>query len=47
MQHLKVPQTKDELIVSFLDHPITSVAQDLVLKDLRTMSSKKKGFEDE
>lgn len=47
MQHLKVPQTKDELNVSFLNHPITDVAQDLVLKDIRTMSSKKKELEDE
>lgn len=47
MQHLKVPQTKDELNVSFLNHPITDVAQDLVLKDIRSMSSKKKELEDE
>ena len=47
MQHLKVPQTKEELNVSFLNHPITDVAQDLVLKDIRTMSSKKKELEDE
>ena len=47
MQHLKVPQTKDELNVSFLNHPITDVSQDLVLKDIRTMSSKKKDLEDE
>ena len=47
MQHLKVPQTKDDLNVSFLNHPITDVAQDLVLKDIRSMSSKKKELEDE
>lgn len=47
MQHLKVPQTKDELNVSFLNHPITDVAQNLVLKDIRGMSSKKKELEDE
>ena len=47
MQHLKVPQTKDELNVSFLNHPITDVAQDLIIKDIRTMSSKKKELEDE
>lgn len=46
MQHLKVPQTKDDLNVSFLNHPITDVAQDLVLKDIRSMSSKKKELED-
>lgn len=47
MQHLKVPQTKDELNVSFLNHPITDVAQDIVLKDIRTMSLKKRELEDE
>lgn len=47
MQHLKVPQTKEELNVSFLNHPITDVAQELVLKDIRSMSSKKKELEDE
>ena len=47
MQHLKVPQTKDELTLSILPHPITDVAQDLVLKDIRTMSSKKRELEDE
>ena len=47
MQHLKVPQTKDELNVSFLNHTITDVAQDLIIKDIRTMSFKKKELEDE
>lgn len=47
MQHLKVPQTKDELSVSFLNHPITDVAQELVLKDLHLMSARKKELEDE
>ena len=47
MQHLKVPQTKDELSISFLNHPITDVAQELVLKDLHSMSARKKELEDE
>ena len=47
MQHIKVPQTKDDLNVSFLNHPITDIAQELVLKDIRTMSSKKKELENE
>lgn len=47
MQHLKVPQTRDDLNVSFLNHPITDVAQDLVLKDIRGMASKKRELEDE
>lgn len=47
MQHLKVPQTKEELNVSFLNHPITDVAHELVLKDIRNMANKKKDLEDE
>lgn len=47
MQHLKVPQTKEELHLSILPHPITETAQDEVLKDIRTMSNKKRNLEDE
>lgn len=47
MQHLKVPQTKEELNLSIIDHPITEVAYEKVLKDIRSMSSKKKDLEDE
>lgn len=46
MQHLKVPQTKDDLNVSFLNHPITDVAEELVLKDIRNMSVKKKELDE-
>lgn len=47
MQHLKIPQTKDELSISILQHPIIEVAQDLVLKDIRSMSANKKELENE
>lgn len=47
MQHLKVPQTKEELIVSVIPHPITEKAEELVLKDIRKMASNKKELEDE
>lgn len=47
MQHLKIPQTKEELTYTFFNHPITDVSQDLVLKDLRNMASKKKELENE
>lgn len=47
MQHLKVPQTKEELNVSIIPHPITERAQELVLKDIRQLSSRKKELEDE
>ena len=42
MQHLKVPQTKEELNVSIISHPITEKAQELVLKDIRKMSEEAK-----
>jgi len=47
MQHLKVPQTKEELNVSVVPHPITEKAEELVLKDIHKMSAHKKELEDE
>lgn len=47
MQNLKVPQNKDDLSLSILPHPITDVAQEQILKDIRTMSNKKRDLEDE
>ena len=47
MQHLKVPQTRDEIHLSIIEHPITEIAQDEVLKDIRNMSRKKNLLEDE
>lgn len=47
MQQLKIPQTKEDLIVSVIEHPITEKAQELVLQDIRKMSSRKKELEDE
>ena len=47
MQHLKVPQTKEDLNISILPHPITEVAEQQVLKDIRTMASKKRELDDE
>lgn len=47
MQHLKIPQTKEELIVSVIPHPITEKAEELVLKDIRKMSANKREIEDE
>ena len=47
MQHLKVPQTKEELIFSVNNHPITDKAEELVLKYVRAMSSKKKELSDD
>ena len=47
MQHLKIPQTKEDLIISIVPHPITEKAEELVLKDIRKMASRKKEIEDE
>lgn len=47
MQHLKVPQTKEELSVSIIPHPIIEKAEELVLKDIRKMKTRKKELEDE
>ena len=47
MQHLKIPQTKEELNVSIIPHPITEKAQELVLKDMRKIQAQKKELEDE
>ena len=47
MQPLKVTQTKDDIHVSIVNHPITEIAQEEVLKDIRNMSKKKKSLEDE
>jgi len=42
MKHLKVPQTKDEVKTSFAKHPITEIAHDKVLKNIRSQSSSKR-----
>lgn len=47
MQHLKIPQTKEELLTSILPHPITEKAEELVLKDIRKMSSRKSELKNE
>lgn len=47
MQHLKVPQTKEELNISIIPHPITEKAEELVLKDLRKMAIRKREIENE
>lgn len=47
MQQLKVPQTMEDLTFSIIDHPITEKSKDIILKDIRKMSSKKKDLEDE
>lgn len=47
MQHLKVPQNKEDLNISIIPHPITEVAEAQVLKDIRIMASKKRELDNE
>lgn len=47
MQHLKIPQKKEDLILSLIPHPITEKAEELVLKDIRKMATRKREIEDE
>lgn len=47
MGNLKVPQEKDEVAVSVIDHPITEIAHEKILKDIRKMSARKNQVEDE
>jgi len=41
MKHLKIPQTKDEVKTSFVDHPIIEIAHEKVLKEMRNKLSDK------
>lgn len=47
MNYVKVPQTKDQLSVPIIDHPITELSHELIVKDIRKMSSRKHDLEDE
>ena len=45
MKHLKIPQNKDDIHTSFVDHPILDIAKEEVLKDIRTLKQKKADLE--
>ncbi len=47
MQHIKVPQSMEDLIVSPNLHPITEKAEELVLKDIRKMALNKNEREED
>ena len=47
MQQLKVPQTMEDLNFSNIEHPILEKAKELVLKDIRKMSTNKHGVDHE
>lgn len=41
MKQLKVPQTKEEVITSFVDHPILTIAEEQALKEFRKAQEKR------
>ena len=47
MGNLKVPQEKEDVAVSVIDHPITEIAHEKILKDIRKMTARKNQLEDE
>ncbi|MBO6195365.1 MAG: CopG family transcriptional regulator [Bacilli bacterium] len=47
MGQLKIPQTRDGLTLSIIDHPVTEVAHEKVEKDIRKMSSRKNELDNE
>lgn len=36
LKHVKIPQDKDDILTSFADHPILDIANDEVVKEIRT-----------
>lgn len=47
MGQLKIPQERDQLSLSIIDHPITEVAHEKVQKDIRKMSARKNELDNE
>ena len=41
MKQLKIPQNRDDVMIPLFEHPITEISKELVLKDIRSMRSKK------
>ncbi len=41
MKHLKIPQTKADVKTSFVNHPITEIAREKIIKNIRSQSAKK------
>ena len=46
MKQLKVPQSKDEVITTFVEHPILTIAQEKVLKEIRSGKKQVEEIED-
>ena len=47
MKQLKIPQTREEITIPLFEHPITEISKELVLKDIRSMRSRKGQNSDE
>lgn len=41
MKQLKVPQSRDEVITTFVDHPIITIAEEKTIKEFRNAKNKK------
>ena len=47
LKHIKIPQDKDEILTSFVDHPILDIANNEVIKEIRSNKQKSEVIEDE
>lgn len=47
LKNVSVPQDKEKVLTSFIDHPILDIANEEVLKEIRTLKQKKETIEDE
>jgi Ribbon-helix-helix protein, copG family. len=47
LKHIQVPQEKDEVLTSFVDHPMLDIASEEVLKEIRNGKQKKVIIENE
>ena len=45
MKQLKIPQNRDDVITTFVSHPIISIAEEQTLKELRNAKQKKEDVE--
>lgn len=47
MYHVNVPNERKDIMVSYVEHPIKTIAKEKVLKDIRSMKEKKGNIENE
>jgi len=46
MKQLKIPQNRDDVITSFVEHPIMTIAHENTVKNFRNLKSKNEKFND-